>query len=129
MDSAAADLSTPDAIYAHIGRSIAAIVPEPWVEIRLSADIGSGSVGLRGDYTPAERGSAKTLEVGRLSYNVAKAFRNLQKITKPEAGQAWNRAAYTLNRSGEFKIDFSFDEQYAGELERIAGEPDGRFDG
>jgi hypothetical protein len=55
-------------------------------------------------------------------YKLFILFQELHEITTENDSNNWNRAVFNLKPTGEFNIDFSWDQELADEIERLNDE-------
>lgn len=107
---------TVDEIYEIVAINIANnIEVDTWEKALLFIHGGDNSMGIDGMYISDNK--EYNINVHNFDEDVEFALMELHEITTEGGGNTWNYAVFTLWPSGEFNIDFSWDEEYADEEE------------
>lgn len=64
--------------------------------------------------------SDNTIEDLDSGFQLFMKFKALYRITTENSENNWNKAKFTINQSGEFNIDFEWDQAQADEIERLS---------
>jgi hypothetical protein len=104
-------------IYLSIARNIANSITNEWSIAVLEIErTDSDAISFSGDYS--HNGGKESLNFRSFDRKALKIdSHNLHEITTEGGNNKWNRAKFTLAPSGEFEIDFKWDQALADEIE------------
>ena len=105
---------TIDDIYADIAKEISDSIDSEWVSALLLVEHYGDAAEFDATFIDSDTGSESDIDI---SYNVFRLFQELKRITSENGSNKWNRAKFTLMPSGDFTIDFEWDQSLADEIE------------
>ena len=108
------DRVTIDDIYADIAKEISDSIDSEWVSALLLVEHYGDAAEFDATFIDSDTGSESDIDI---SYNVFRLFKELKRITSENGSNKWNRAKFTLMPSGDFTIDFEWDQSLADEIE------------
>ncbi len=107
---------TVDEIYEDIAQRIVDAIDEEWTEATIDFEYLGDSGEYKGRYITGAS-DEKDFKVGFKTY---KDLKSLHAITTEGVSNHWNRAKFTLFPTGNFNIDFEWDQALADEIERLS---------
>ena len=104
-------------IYLSIAKNVANSITNEWSIAVLEIErADSDAISFSGDYS--YNGEKESLNFRNFDRKTLKLdSHNLHEITTEGGSNKWNRAKFTLSPSGEFEIDFEWDQALADEIE------------
>jgi hypothetical protein len=113
-------MMTLDEIYENIGQSLFNVIShENWDEAKLNIEFeGDGVVGYNGHYTANT--IKENISVRHIPREIRHWIRELHSITTEKGHNKWNRAVFTLLRTGKFDMEFIWDQVLQDEIERLS---------
>lgn len=107
-----------DELYTEIALFLTKQVSQNWKECRVEVEYFGDSAEFDATYINS---SDETIDL-ESGYKLFLLFRELHEITTENDSNNWNRAVFSLKPTGEFNIDFSWDQELADEIERLNNE-------
>ncbi|MFH4666917.1 immunity protein YezG family protein [Vibrio cidicii] len=104
-------------IYFGIAKKIVEKIDDDWVQAELKAEIYGNAAKFRGTYNSSL--AQEQQKFFKVHHELFDLFEELHKITTENPNNKWNRAIFTLEPSGNFNIDFEWDQALADEIERL----------
>ncbi len=103
-----------DDLYKAIAQRIVDSIEDDWRKATIDFQYLNDAGKYTGRYFSKSETNEKDFKVGYKSY---KDFKKIHEITTENSSNLWNRAKFTLYPSGEFNIDFEWDQSLADEIE------------
>jgi hypothetical protein len=103
-----------DSLYLEIAERVSDAIDESWDTAVIDFKYFGGAGEYTGRYTSDDFSGEKDFKVGYKNY---KSLKRIHEITTEGGSNMWNKALFTLQRSGEFSIDFEWDQALADEIE------------
>jgi hypothetical protein len=103
---------TIDEIYLSIAQAVVDSIDETWDEARIEVEFVEDTAEFDCVYLKSETKEEMDFDV---DFQMYKDFKELHKITTEGNSNLWNRALFKLKPSGEFSIDFKWDEEIASD--------------
>ena len=103
---------TIDDIYMNIANNIVNKIESEWKYAVIEVEMYGDAAKFKSRYF-----SEDLEKPFKLHHSALDDFEDLQKITTKGGSNKWNRAKFTLSPSGEFEIDFEWDQDLADEIE------------
>ncbi|MFP6845134.1 MAG: immunity protein YezG family protein [Thalassolituus sp.] len=101
-----------DDIYLDIAQDIVKGIDTKWDQAYINVEFFEDAGSFDGEFIID--GEVKYFEVSDETFDF---FEEIYKITTENNSSKWNRAKFTLAPSGEFEIDFEWDQALADEIE------------
>lgn len=108
-----------DDIYLSIAKNIVSSIESNWELAQINFEYYGSAAEYHGRFYQVGSDEAQNFKVG---YSTYKLFKKLHGITTENDSNKWNRAVFNLKPTGEFNIDFSWDQELADEIERLNNE-------
>ncbi|MCF2902728.1 antitoxin YezG family protein [Pseudoalteromonas sp. OFAV1] len=105
---------TIDDIYAKIAHNISNTIENDWAVASIDCELSEGAGRFKCVYKE-DNDSVVDYDFD-ISFKTFEAFENLHKITTERGENNWNRAKFTLYRTGKFNVDFAWDQSLDDEL-------------
>lgn len=106
-----------DELYLSIADNILGNVPDDWKEATLSVERDAeDAIGVKGGFIDNSN-EFHTFKFRNFDRRIFSDFHEIHSITTQNDKSNWNRAKYTLMPSGDFTIDFEWDQSIADEVE------------
>lgn len=106
-------MNNVDSIYENIAEYLVQQITADWKECKVEVEFFGDAAEFDATYTNFEDKSFD-LESG---YYLFKEFQSLSTIMSDNPEIKWNKATFTLEPSGDFNIDFEWDQELADEIE------------
>ena len=104
---------TIDELYLDIAQRIIDTIDDDWSKAIINFQYFNDAGKYTGRYFSSNSDEEKDFKVGFKSY---KDFKAIHAITTEDGSNQWNRAKFTLHPTGEFSIDFEWDQALADEI-------------
>ena len=111
-------MRTIDSIYTAIAEHMINQIDEEWIDCKIAVEFFESAAEFDTTYT-SKSGIEHDLKGG---YPLFKLFKELHELTNESPENNWNRAKFTLEPTGKFKMDFDWDQELADEIERLNNE-------
>lgn len=98
---------TIDEIYLSIAQAVVDSIEESWVLAKIEVAYFDDSAEF--DCVYVRTGSKEEVDFN-VEYQMYKDFKALHKITTENNSNLWNKALFSLKPSGDFSIDFKWDD-------------------
>ncbi len=109
-----------DDIYTSIGQNILDSTDNLWENSEVIANVYDGAVELKGG--SQYKGQFTSFKFRNFDRRIISDFQELHKITTEDSDNKWNRAKFTLESTGDFNIEFEWDQELADEIEQLNSE-------
>lgn len=106
-------METANAIYNQIAQNIVNSIRTPWDEAFIYFSYYGDSAKYQGKYLRYSNDELCDFKVGYQSYLL---FKQLHEITSGAPEEKWNRVRFVLKRSGEFNIDYEWEQELTDEV-------------
>ncbi|ODS10613.1 hypothetical protein [Vibrio scophthalmi] len=109
-----------DTLYLSIARNIINNTSSSWDSAEINAEVFDGTVKLKGGYHC--NNIFTTFKFRHFDRKIISDFESIHLITTENLDNNWNRAKFTLEPSGDFNMEFEWDQELADEIERLNNE-------
>ncbi len=104
-------------IYQSLAFGITENINNTWEKATLSVEFFEDSADFKGEYF-----THKTKKFFEVSDHAFDDFEELYKLTTENPVNKWNRAKFTLESTGDFNMEFEWDQELADEIEQLNSE-------
>jgi hypothetical protein len=101
---------TVDEIYLSIAQAVVDSIQESWDLVKIEVEYVDDTAEFDCTYVRSDSEEEVDFDV---EYQMYKDFKVLHEITTEGNSNLWNRALFSLKPSGDFNIDFKWDEELA----------------
>ncbi len=109
-----------DAIYANISAMMIKAMDPLWSEAVLEVELHSLAIGLSGGYLRSVDSEPSSFTFQREDKkNLINALIKLHLQTGKDEDNCWNTMTYHLHTDGRYKVDFSWNQALADDIEKV----------
>ena len=100
---------SPEELYKVIGQTVTACAPSGWSRIWIKAEMGDDTGQAEFDYEAASQIRTWFAPSTQEQYTIYQAFQGIKAAMVAAKQPPWKVALFTLERSGQFKLDFQYE--------------------
>jgi len=114
---------TIDEIYLSIAENMINNTPvDNWITSHIDIEYFDEDALEMGGGFITDSNSFTSFKFRKFDRRIVNDFHSIHKITTEKFDNKWNRAKFTLEPTGKFKMDFEWDQKLADEIERLNNE-------
>ena len=106
-----------DDLYLSVAQNMVQNIKRTWDIAKIQVEVFDDAIKLKGG--SYEKDIFTSFKFRDFNRKIISDFENIHQITTFESENNWNRAQFTLEPTGKFKMDFEWDQELADEIERL----------